>query len=78
MERYRLIWNIQSDEFTVPDLQARPLGDRTATFKDFQDLDAARLEQEKIKSLASRYESIYGSSKFKMVQSPAIIDRMGE
>jgi hypothetical protein len=78
VERYRLIWNIQSNEFTVPDLQARPLGDRSAAFKDFQDLDAARLEQEKLKSLASRYESLYGSSKFRVVQSPAIIDRMGE
>jgi len=78
MKRYRVVWNVQTSEFVVPELMARPRGDASASFKDFDDLDEARNFQQMLNALSTRYSQLYTSEKFVVSKSPAIIDRMGD
>jgi hypothetical protein len=70
--------NRQTSEFVVPELMARPRGDASASFKDFDDLDEARNFQQMLNALSTRYSQLYTSEKFVVSKSPAIIDRMGD
>lgn len=78
MKRYRVVWNVQTSEFVVPELMAKPSGDSSASFKDFDDLDEARSFQQMLNALSNRYSQLYSSDKFVVSKSPAIIDRTGD
>jgi hypothetical protein len=78
MKRYRVIWSVQTNEFVVPELMAKPIGSNEASFVDFDDLDEARAFQKGIRALSDRYGQIYGMSKFIVNNGPLIIDRLGE
>jgi len=78
MKRYRVIWNVQSSEFVVPELMAKPRGNSESAFKDFDSLDEARNFQQLLNALSKRYSELYSSDKFVVTKSPSIIDRMGD